>query len=101
MLRRQIENALKRAPELDANQVEVAVTDDKVILRGSVRSWAERREAELAAWCAPGVGAVQDQLSVAAQDKRNGLLPPSVLSISRIQTQSSPIRGGLSGSRHG
>jgi osmotically-inducible protein OsmY len=61
-----IESALKRAAELDANQVKVTVVDDKVILRGSVRSWAERQEAERAAWSAPGVGSAQDDLSIAA-----------------------------------
>ena len=61
-----IESALQRAAELDANQVKVTVIDDKVILRGSVSSWAERQEAERAAWSAPGVGSVQDELSIAA-----------------------------------
>ena len=61
-----IESALKRAAELDANQVKVTVMDDKVILRGSVHSWAEKQEAERAAWSSPGVGAVQDELTIAA-----------------------------------
>ena len=61
-----IESALRRAAELDADQVTITVNDDKVILRGSVRSFAERQEAERAAWSAPGVVAVQDELSIAA-----------------------------------
>jgi len=61
-----IERALQRAAELDANQVKLAVFGDKVILSGSVGSWAERQVAERAAWAAPGVCAVQDELSIAA-----------------------------------
>jgi osmotically-inducible protein OsmY len=62
----QIANALRRAAEVDARKIKIEVRDDKVILRGRVRSWAERNEAERAAWAAPGVREVEDDLTVAA-----------------------------------
>jgi osmotically-inducible protein OsmY len=65
-IRRKIENALRRAAETDAQRIKVDVRNDKVILSGTVRSWAERSEAERAAWSAPGVRLVEDDLSVAA-----------------------------------
>ena len=61
-----IENALRRAAELDAQRIQVEVDGDKVVLRGDVHSWAERSEAERAAWSAPGVSRVEDDLVVAA-----------------------------------
>ena len=59
-----IEAALKRNAELDAKLIEVQTTDGKVILKGNVRSWAERADAEHAAWAAPGVKEVDDRLVV-------------------------------------
>jgi osmotically-inducible protein OsmY len=59
-----IENALRRNAELDSKQISVAATDGRVTLRGHVRSLAEREDVERAAWSAPGVTAVEDELLV-------------------------------------
>lgn len=59
-----IEAALKRNAELDAKRITVDMADGKVTLKGNVRSWTERMDAEHAAWAAPGVKAVDDRLVV-------------------------------------
>ncbi len=63
-IRRKIEEALRRAAELDANHITVETSGGEVILRGTVRSWAERQEAERAAWLAPGVTKVDNRITV-------------------------------------
>lgn len=60
-----IEQALKRSAELDAKGITVEAADGKVTLKGHVRSWTERQDAERAAWAAPGVNEVADELIVA------------------------------------
>jgi osmotically-inducible protein OsmY len=59
-----IEEALKRHAEMDARRITVEVEGGKVTLRGTVRSWVEREEAERAAWAAPGVYSVDNRISV-------------------------------------
>jgi osmotically-inducible protein OsmY len=59
-----IENALKRSAQLDASRIIVESNGSEVVLKGTVRSWAEREEAERAAWLAPGVTKVDDRIAI-------------------------------------
>ena len=61
-LKEKIEQALVRSAETDAERITVEVQGSKVILKGAVRSWAERQEAERAAWSAPGVTSVDNRI---------------------------------------
>jgi osmotically-inducible protein OsmY len=57
-----IEAAFKRHALLDARQIWVDNKGGKVVLRGNVRSFIEREEAERAAWAAPGVTNVENRI---------------------------------------
>lgn len=65
-LKAKIEDTFQRQASLDAQNITVQVDGGEVILRGSVRSWVERREAEKAAWAAPGVTSVKNYITVKA-----------------------------------
>ena len=64
-LKQNIERGLIRNAETDAKHITVDVTGNRVILRGTVRSYAEKKAAEGAAWSAPGVSEVDNQIMVA------------------------------------
>jgi osmotically-inducible protein OsmY len=61
-----IDEALKRQAEREAKRVQVDVSGATVTLRGNVHSWQERDAAAGAAWAAPGVRAVINELRVGA-----------------------------------
>jgi len=63
-LKQSIEKALVRNAETDAKRITLEVQGSKVILRGTVRSYAEKQAAEETAWSAPGVTEVDNQIVV-------------------------------------
>ena len=63
-LKQKIEQALIRNAEMDASRITVEVQGSKVILHGTVRSYAEKKAAEEAAWAAPGVSEVENHITI-------------------------------------
>ena len=63
-IRSDIQRTFQRQAALDADAISIVVSGAEVELHGQVRSWAERYEAERAAWSAPGVVNVRDHITV-------------------------------------
>lgn len=63
-IQQKITAAFHRTATVDAEKVLVEIIGNKAILRGSVRSYAEKDDAEEAAWAAPGITSVENKLSV-------------------------------------
>jgi osmotically-inducible protein OsmY len=64
-IQKRIEQAFRRAAT-DIKNISVEVEGSKVVLKGTVRSFAEKEEAERAAWSARGITAVDNQIAVSS-----------------------------------
>jgi osmotically-inducible protein OsmY len=63
-LKKKIEDALIRNAQLDAKNISVEVQGSKAILRGTVRAWIDKEEAERVAWSAPGITSVDNRITL-------------------------------------
>lgn len=66
-IKTRITEALERVATIDAGKISVDINGTKVALYGKVRSYAEKEDAEDAAWCAPGVSSIENHLAVEPQ----------------------------------
>ena len=78
-IKRKIREAFRRSAEVDANQIIIETNGSEVVLKGKVRSWAAREEAERVAWRAPGVTKVEDHIVV-----RSDVKPLPILAVIAI-----------------
>lgn len=66
-IKQKIKAAFHRSATIDSEKVNIEITGTKVTLKGTVRSWAEKHDAESAVWAAPGINEVDNQLEVKSE----------------------------------
>ncbi|OFY84498.1 MAG: ornithine aminotransferase [Bacteroidetes bacterium RIFCSPLOWO2_12_FULL_35_15] len=66
-VKNKITSAFQRSATIDAEKITISSEGSKVILTGKVRSYVEKRDAEKAAWLAPGVNKVENKLEIDAE----------------------------------
>ena len=65
VVRDTIKEALERSADVEADRIQIETSGNKVTLRGKARTWNEKFEVERAAWSAPGVMEVEDEMILA------------------------------------
>jgi osmotically-inducible protein OsmY len=63
-VKQKIARSFQRHATLDSEKIKVAIFNDRVTLRGTVRSFAEKKDAERAVWSYPGVIGVDNYLEI-------------------------------------
>ena len=63
-IKSKIEMAFERSAKVDAQRIKVELRENKIILNGNVRSWAEREEVERVVWAAPGIFQVENHIRI-------------------------------------
>ena len=63
-LKKKIQEALVRNAQIDADRITVEIQGTTAVLNGTVRAWAEKKEAERVAWSAPGITQVENRISI-------------------------------------
>jgi osmotically-inducible protein OsmY len=59
-----IQSAFQRTANIDSSRISVDIVGSRVVLQGAVRSFAEKEDAENAAWTVPGVTSVENRLEI-------------------------------------
>jgi len=67
-IKQKISAALQRSATVDAGNINIEVNGGEVVLKGTVRSMAEKEDAENAAWSAPGIYSIENKIEIAAQE---------------------------------
>jgi osmotically-inducible protein OsmY len=63
-IKQKVSAAFHRSATIDASGIDIEIIDNKAILKGNVRSWAEKEDAENAVWSANGIERVDNRLEI-------------------------------------